>query len=32
MNKNVYNSLVLVGTALFVAGTAGTILKRLWRS
>lgn len=32
MNKNVYNSLVLVGTALLVVGTAGTILKRLWRN
>lgn len=32
MNKTVYNSLLVVGTALFVAGTAGTIIKRLWRN
>lgn len=32
MNKNVYNGLLLAGTALLVAGCAGTILKRLWRS
>lgn len=32
MNKNIYNGLLLAGTALFVVGAAGTILKRLWRN
>lgn len=30
MNKNIYNGLLLAGTALLVVGTAGTVLKRLW--
>lgn len=32
MNKTVYNTLLVTGTVLFVAGAAGTILKRLWKS
>lgn len=32
MNKTIYNGLLVVGTALFVVGTAGTVIKRLWRN
>lgn len=32
MNKTIYNAILVTGTALFVVGAAGTILKRLWRN